>query len=98
MIVSDKLHLLGHEAELFSRQEVEIEDEPPVKVAVSVQRPVVDVSLLLVLLHAWHPAGNANNSSFVILQLSTLHATHIWNLKETNIIVNRRKVDFRNGC
>lgn len=57
----DKPHLLGHEAEFFSRQEVEVKDEPPVKVAISVQRPVVDISLLLVLLHAWHPAGKANS-------------------------------------
>lgn len=57
----DKLHLLGHEAELFSRQEVELEDKPPVKVAVSIQRPVVDISLLLVFLHARHPADNRNN-------------------------------------
>lgn len=52
-----KPHLLGHETKLFGRQVLEFKDEPPVKVAISVQRPVVDISFLLVLLHAWHPAG-----------------------------------------
>lgn len=50
-------HLPGDHAELFCRQVVEGEDIPPVEVAISIQRPVVDVSLLLVLFHAWHPAA-----------------------------------------
>lgn len=54
---SAKPHLLGHQAELFCWQVVEVKDKPPIKVAIPVQRPVVDISLLLVLLHAWHPAG-----------------------------------------
>lgn len=55
---SDTPHLLGNQAELFSRQVLKVKDEPPVEVAVSVQRPVVDVSLLLVVLHARHPADH----------------------------------------
>ncbi|TNN74624.1 hypothetical protein EYF80_015171 [Liparis tanakae] len=54
----DTPHLLGNQAELFSRQVLKVKDEPPVEVAVSVQRPVVDVSLLLVVLHARHPADH----------------------------------------
>lgn len=56
MAGADKLHLLGHEAELFRRQVIKLKNKSPVKVAISVQRPVVDISLLFVLLHTRHPA------------------------------------------
>lgn len=52
----DELNLLGHKAELLGRQEVKLENKSPVKVAVSIQRPVVDISLLFILLHTRHPA------------------------------------------
>lgn len=51
-----KFYLLGHEAELLGRQVVKLEHKPPVKVAISIQRPVVDICLLFVHLHAGHPA------------------------------------------
>lgn len=53
----DKPYLLGHQAELFSRQEIKFKNKSPVKVAIAVQRPVVDISFLFVLLHTRHPAG-----------------------------------------
>ncbi|KAK0154255.1 Alanyl-tRNA editing protein Aarsd1 [Merluccius polli] len=69
--IISRLHLSGVlaggiRAELLRGQVVKVEDEPPVEVAVSVQRPVVDVGLLLVLLHAWHPAAGAKGTAFVI--------------------------------
>lgn len=63
----DGPYLLGNEAKLFSRQVVELKDKPPVEVTVSIQRPVVDVSFLLVLLHAWHPAGKGGKRNFYSL-------------------------------
>ena len=81
---SEEPHLLGHEAELFSRQILKGEDEPPVKVTVSVQRPVVDIRLLLVVLHAWHPAGTGNNRSFY-LSTATVTFYYSFTSKVTNI-------------
>lgn len=49
---------MGHEAQLFRRQVVKVKNKPPVEVAISVQRPVVDVRLLLAVLHPRHPAAS----------------------------------------
>lgn len=62
-------YLLGNKAELFSWQVVKAKDKPPVKVSVSIQRPVVDVSLLFVLLHARHPAATENDRTFTLMNV-----------------------------
>lgn len=79
MAGADKLHLLGHEAELFRRQVIKLKNKSPVKVAISVQRPVVDISLLFVLLHTRHPAEVGigcffvlNKMAFIRLEYETL--------------------------
>lgn len=64
--VHDHTHFPGDETELLSRQIVKPKDEPPVEVPISVQGPVVDIGLLLVLLHAWHPPEKCE-SDFLLL-------------------------------
>lgn len=53
--ISDRTYFFGDKAKLFSRQVLKRKHISPVKVAISIQRAVVHICLLLILLHSWHP-------------------------------------------
>lgn len=49
-------HFPWDNTQLFCRQVVKLKDEPPVEIAVTIQWSVMDVSLLLLVVHSWHPS------------------------------------------
>lgn len=65
-------HLPIHDTELFCRQVVEGEKEPPVEVSLTPQGAVVDISLLLVSLVPVYPANRTRHHSTCIYTVNTM--------------------------
>lgn len=49
------------DTQLFCRQVVKLKNEPPVEVSITVQGSVVNISLLFLVLHTWHPSRKQSN-------------------------------------
>lgn len=52
--------------QLFSRQVVKLVNEPPVEISITIQGSVMDIGLLFLLLHSWHPSGKHKNIKFTL--------------------------------
>lgn len=49
-------HFSWDNAQLFCGQVVKVKNEPPVEITITIQGSVMDVRLLFLLLHSWHPS------------------------------------------
>lgn len=59
-------YFLWDNAQLFCRQVVKLVNEPPVEISITIQGSVMDIGLLFLLLHSWHPSGKRKNIEFIL--------------------------------